>query len=338
MPEVEGRPERRLTVLAGSLALSCALAGCGGSEDQEPVTVGLITKQETNPFWVTMRDVAQDTAEDHDVELLTATGDSDTDVDSQVAALREMTQAGAVGVLIAPADSRALVPAIAEARAAGVLVIAVDTPTEPDSAVDALFATDNHLAGELVGRYARGKVEELGREPRVALLDLAPGIASGQLRRAGFLAGFGLEDGDPEIVGSADTEGDQANAELAMAELLEQDQGINVVYTVNEPAAFGAIAALKAAGTPMDEVVIVSVDGGCEAIKDGVRPGDIDATAQQYPENMAREGVRALAEAARGGASPSGYLDTGVQLITGDPVPGVEARDVAYGVRNCWGD
>ena len=63
----------------------------------------------------------------------------------------------------------------------------------------------------------------------------------------------------------------------------------------------------------------------------------IDATAQQFPENMAREGVEVLAKAARGGAEPSGYLDTGVELITGDPVDGVDSQDVAFGVRNCWG-
>jgi fructose transport system substrate-binding protein len=82
---------------------------------------------------------------------------------------------------------------------------------------------------------------------------------------------------------------------------------------------------------------VVSVDGGCEAIKNGVRPGDIDATSQQYPENMARVGVTAIADAARGGERPSGYLNTGVELITGDPAPGVESRGVPFGVRNCWG-
>ncbi len=87
----------------------------------------------------------------------------------------------------------------------------------------------------------------------------------------------------------------------------------------------------------MAGVVVVSVDGGCEAIKSAVRPGDIDATAQQYPENMAREGVGAIADAACGGETPSGFLDTGVTLITGDAVDGVDSRDVAFGVRNCWG-
>jgi fructose transport system substrate-binding protein len=330
-----GTRGRRLRALGVVVALGLAVAACGSG--QEPVTVGLITKQETNPFWVTMREVAQDTADDHDVELLTATGASDVDVESQVRALREMTEAGAAGILIAPTDSEAVVPAIEEARRAGVIVIAVDTPTEPRSAVDALFATDNERAGELIGRYARAKADQRDLEPRIALLDLAPGIASGELRRAGFLAGFGVGEDDAQIVGSVDTEGDEDKGREGMQQLLAQDPGINVVYAVNEPAALGAVSALEDAGASMDDVIVVSVDGGCEAIKNGVRPGAIDATAQQYPENMAREGVTAIAAAARGGERPSGYLNTGAVLITGDPAPGVDSRDVPFGVRNCWG-
>jgi fructose transport system substrate-binding protein len=330
-----GRLGTRLGALAGAVVLAGLVAACGGG--QEPVTVGLITKQETNPFWVTMREVAQDTADDLDVDLLTATGESDVDVESQLRALREMTEAGAAGILIAPTDSEAVMPAIEEARQAGVIVIAVDTPTEPRSAVDAPYATDNQLAGELIGRYAEAKAEQRELEPRIALLDLAPGIASGELRRAGFLAGFGIAEDDARIVGSVDTEGDEDKGREGMQQLLAQNPEINVVYTVNEPAAFGAVAALKDAGTSMEDVVVVSVDGGCEAIKNGVRPGDIDATAQQYPQNMAREGVKAIAEAARGGDRPSGYLNTGVVLITGDPAPGVDSRGVPFGVRNCWG-
>jgi fructose transport system substrate-binding protein len=72
-------------------------------------------------------------------------------------------------------------------------------------------------------------------------------------------------------------------------------------------------------------------------MKDAVRPGDIDATAMQFPENMAREGVRALASAIRSGENLPGNLDTGVRLVTDDPAPGVKSEDVAYGVRNCWG-
>ena len=97
-------------------------------------------------------------------------------------------------------------------------------------------------------------------------------------------------------------------------------------------------ATLEAAGKSDDDVILVSVDGGCEAIKRGIRTGEIDATSQQYPENMASKGVEAVAEAARGCKKPSGYLDTGVRLIAADRVDGVASEGEAFGVRNCWGD
>ena len=154
------RTTTRLVLLTGTLLAGTALSGCTG-EEQEPVTVGLITKQEENPYWVEMREVAEETAEELDVELLTATGTSDTDVESQQAAIEDMVEQGADGILIAPTDAEALDPAITAAREAGVLVIAVDTPTDPPEAVDATFATDNERAGELIGEYAAAKAEAL---------------------------------------------------------------------------------------------------------------------------------------------------------------------------------
>ncbi len=316
--------------------LLAGLVGCT-TQQQKPVTVGLITKQEENPYWVTMREVAEEVAKSEDVTLFTATGDSDTDVDSQVITMEAMIDRGVDGILIAATDSDAIVPAIEAARAAGITVIAVDTPVDPPSAVDAFYATDNLKAGKLVGEYAAAKAQELGLEPQIAILDLAPGISSGELRMKGFLEGFGIAADDPEVVGSVDTEGDRELGKAGMQQLLEATPGINVVYTVNEPAALGALEALREAGADLGSIVVVSIDGGCEAIKTAVRPGDIDATAQQFPQNMARLGVTAIADEVRGGEKPSGYLDTGVELITGDPAPGVTSRDVAFGVRNCWG-
>jgi len=338
MPQSHRHPRPRtvrFVAFGTAVLLSIGFAACGGGKDK--VTVGLITKRDSNPFFVKIKDIAKKTAGDDNVKLLTAAGKSDIDNASQVAALAKMTADGAKGILITPADSTAVVPAIEKARRAGVTVIALDTPTQPTSAVDALFATDNAQAGELIGRYAKAKAVEQAIEPKIAMLDLSPGITSGQLRHDGFLKGFGIKDGDPRIAGSVNTLGETARAEAGMTRLLQKDPGINIVYTVNEPAAFGAAAALKAAGRSKNDVILVSVDGGCDAIKNGVRPGVIDATAQQYPENMARLGVDALASAARGGKKPSGYENTGVELITGDHVKGVPSKDVAFGVRNCWG-
>jgi fructose transport system substrate-binding protein len=325
----------RLIALGVAVVLGLGVGACG--DDEKPFTAGVITKRNTNPFFVKIKEVAQDTADEDNVKLLTATGKSDVDNESQVVALEDMTARGAKGILITPADSKAVVPAIEKARRAGVIVIALDTPTDPGEAVDALMATDNMKTGELIGRYAKAKAEKEGIKPKIAMLDLAPGITSGQLRHDGFLKGFGIEDGDPQIVGSVNTKGEEAKGEAGMKQLLAKDPDINIVYSINEPAGFGASDALKAAGKSEDDVILVSVDGGCDAIKRGIRSGEIDATSQQYPENMARKGVEAIVEAVRGGRKPSGYLNTGVELITGDPVDGVESKDVAFGVRNCWG-
>jgi fructose transport system substrate-binding protein len=120
-----------------------------------------------------------------------------------------------------------------------------------------------------------------------------------------------------------------------MENCLQKDPGINLVYTINEPAALGAYTALKAAGKEKD-VMIVSVDGGCTGVQ-GVKDGKIAATSQQYPLKMASLGVDAIVDFASTGKKPTGYTDTGVTLIAGKAVTGVDSKDVQYGLDNCWG-
>src|SRR3954453_14981617 len=344
-----GRPSKRLAALGAVAALGVGVVACGSddsssssggggsSSKDKQVPIGLITKTETNPFFVKMKEGAQAQAKKDNVKLLTASGKQDTDNASQVTAIENMTTQGAKVILDVPADSKAIVPSIKKARDQGVIVITLDTRTEPQSAADALFATDNLKAGELIGQYAKAKAKEMGITPKIAMLDLAPGISVGQLRHDGFLKGFGIKEGDPSIVGAAPTEGDTAKGQAAMETLLQKDKDINIIYSINEPSGFGGANALKAAGKDPKDFILVSVDGGCDAIKRGIKPGIIDATSQQYPLKMASLGVEKGAAAARGGPKPSGYVDTGVELITADPVEGVDSKDAAYGEQNCWG-
>jgi fructose transport system substrate-binding protein len=83
-------------------------------------------------------------------------------------------------------------------------------------------------------------------------------------------------------------------------------------------------------------VLIVSVDGGCQGVKD-VAAGKIAATSQQYPLKMAAMGVEAGIEYAKGGKKAAGYTDTGVTLIAQTPVAGVESKDTKTGLNLCWG-
>jgi fructose transport system substrate-binding protein len=174
-----------------------------------------------------------------------------------------------------------------------------------------------------------------GKPAKIAMLDLAPGISVGVLRHNGFLKGYGIKEGDAQIIGSADTQGDQAKGQAAMETLLQKDPNINLVYTINEPAAAGAYTALKAAGKDKG-VMIVSIDGGCTGVEN-VKKGVIAATSQQYPKNMADQGVKAVVDYAKDGKKASGYTDTGVNLITDQPADGVTSKDTTYGTANCWG-
>ena len=136
------------------------------------------------------------------------------------------------------------------------------------------------------------------------------------------------------------TDGAEEGGRTAMENLLQKDPSINLVYTINEPAAAGAYAALQAAGKQND-VTIVSVDGGCPGVA-AVKSGQIGATSQQYPLKMASEGVDAVAKFAKDGTKPETtagktFTDTGVNLITDQAQTGVESKDTTFGAQNCWG-
>ena len=324
--------------LAASL-LTCAVSAAYAAE---PV-IGLITKTETNPFFVKMKEGAAAAAKAKGAKLMSAAGKADGDNASQVTAIENMMTAGAKTILITASDSKAIIPAVKKARAAGVMVIALDSPLDPADASDALFATDNFKAGVLIGQYAKAAMK--GKAARIATLDLFPGHPVGAQRHNGFLAGYGLKSLDAksndlaqpaEVVCMADSFGDQAKGQTAMENCLQKSPDINVVYTINEPAAAGAYQALKNAGKEKS-VLILSVDGGCAGVKN-VKAGMIAATSQQYPLKMAALGVEAGVAYANGGKKAAGYTDTGVTLISDKPMAGVDSKDTKFGMDACWGN
>ncbi len=351
---------RKAVAVAAGMAAALTLAACGGGDGggtagggggggDQPI-VGLITKTDTNPFFVKMKEGAQSAATQQGVELQSFAGRQDGDNESQVQAIESLISAGAAGFLITANDSKAIVPTLDRARQAGLMVIALDTQTDPADAADATFATDNFQAGLLIGQWAKSKFEAEGKQAKIAMLDLSPNRPTVDVQRdQGFMQGFGIEVGDPtqigdesdpRIVGHDVTEGAEEGGRTAMENLLQKDPSINLVYTINEPAAAGAYEALKAAGRERD-VTIVSVDGGCPGVE-AVKAGQIGATSQQYPLKMAQLGVEALAKFAQDGTKPAAtagkdFVDTGVTLVTDQPQPGVESKDTTFGAENCWG-
>ncbi|WP_394298050.1 substrate-binding domain-containing protein [Streptomyces griseus] len=324
-------------LMAGGLLLGAA--GCGGGQSDSggagsgKVKIGLVTKTETNPYFVTLREAASAAAKENGAKLIALAGRFDGDNEGQVAAMESLISAGVKGILITPSNGTGLLSTIAEARRRGIVVIALDSTTEPPSATDATYATDNVKAGRLQGAYLRAALA--GRPPKVIMLDGTDDSTVSEQRHEGFLKGFGIANDSPAIRGQANTNGERNPAQAATENLLERTSDINTVYTINEPVAGGASAAMAARGLTQ-KVTIGSIDGGCDGVRD-VRSGKYAATVMQFPVRMATRGVDSVVEYARSGKKPHRLSDTGTVLITDKPVDGLASQNTDWGLKHCWG-
>jgi fructose transport system substrate-binding protein len=335
------------TVFGAAAAALLAFAPAASAAD---ISACLITKTDTNPFFVKMKEGATAKAQELGVTLKAYAGKIDGDNESQVAAIESCIADGAKGILLVPSDTKAIVDSVKKARDAGILVIALDTPLEPIDAADATFATDNFKAGELIGSWAKATLGDAAKDAKIAYMDLTPSQPTVDvLRDQGFMTGFGIDTKDVNKIGDEDdprnvchdvTNGNEEGGRKAMENCLQKDPGINVVYTINEPSAAGAYEALKSVGMESN-VLIVSVDGGCPGVKN-VEAGVIGATSQQYPLLMASMGIEAIKKFADTGEKPAptegkDFFDTGVTLVTDKPAEGVESIDTKEGLAKCWG-
>ncbi len=332
--------------------LGAAAIALFGTAQAQAAGIGacLITKTETNPFFVKMKEGAQAKAAELGVDLKAYAGKDDGDNEGQVAAVETCIADGAKGILITPSNTKAIVPVIKKARDAGILVIALDTPLDPIDSADQTMATDNFQAGFLIGAYAKAKMGDAAKDAKIGFLNINPQqVTVDVLRNQGFMSGFGIDvknanvigdEDDPRIVGHDYTNGNPEGGRKAMENLLQINPDINVIHTINEPAAAGAYEALKAVGKE-GQVLIMSVDGGCPGVKD-VAAGVIGGTSQQYPLLMAALGVEAIKKFADTGEKPGvtegkNFYDTGVALITDNPVEGVPSITTKEGLEKCWG-
>ncbi|OGO55319.1 MAG: sugar ABC transporter [Chloroflexi bacterium RBG_16_72_14] len=353
---------RRTGIFATALVATVLVGACGGSSASPaasggaagPIGVTLITKTSTNPFFVAMAKGAKEAADKLGITLTTAAGKEDGDTATQIQAIENAVSKGDKGILITPSGPD-VNPAIKKARDAGLLVIALDTPPDPADTVDVTFATDNFEAGKLIGQWTAAQLA--GKDATIALLDLFDDkiVSVDYNRDQGFLTGMGIDvkdaarNGDEDATGTYSggnyaiacnlaTKGAEDGGQTAMENCLSRNPDINVVYTINEPAANGAYKALQAAGKT---ALIVSVDGGCNGV-DLVKSGVIGATSQQYPLKMASLGVQAIYDLVTSGKKPTvseglDFYNTGVELVTDAAADGVKSISSVDGAAICWG-
>jgi len=363
---------------AGSVALGAAaaitLAACGGGNAAKgtgtntssstakatgPVQVALILKNFTNPYFISMENSAKADATKLGVKLTVSAGTADGDTTTQISAIDNAIAAGDAGIIITP-NGNAVNPALDQARAHHLLVIALDTVPSPASVVDLTYATNNYAAGQLIGQYTAKALN--GKPADIAMLDLFNNqVVSVDIDRDhGFLNGMGISVGNAGLNGNEPksgtykgslggtgsykiscqlpSQGAVTDGQSAMENCLSKDPNINVVYAINEPAAEGAAAAIKAAGKK--GIIVAAIDGGCADIP-FLSDGSMTVTAGQFPGKMAALGVSAIDTLVNTGKKPTvsaglGFYNTGTQLFTDSPIAGVPSSNTTQEASLCW--
>jgi fructose transport system substrate-binding protein len=322
------------SALAAKVAIGCLMLSASSLSVSaaDPFLIGIIEQQLSNPFFGKLQEAAVATAQENGLETMTAEAASAGDAATQVAAVENMINRGVKGIVLDPANASALVPVVEKARNAGIVVVTTNTSLEPASAADGSFETDNLAGGVLIGEWAKARLG--GTTAHVAMLDYDLSDKTAKARHDGFLKGFGIDDSSPEISGTALTQGNVETGQAAMENLLSAHPEINVIYTINEPAAQGAFIAIDRAGS---DVIITSIDGSCSGVR-SVADGTIGATVMQFPANMGKLAVEAVLKAVNEGVKPSGMTNSGTVLITDNPVEGIESQNSDWGLENCWGE
>ena len=313
---------RSIKTLAALMPL-LLLAACGepdrgaGDEASSRPTVALIMKSLANEFFVTMADGAREHQAAHagQYELIVNGIKNEIDLAQQVALIDQMIASRVDAIVVAPADSKAVVPARARAAAAGIVIVNIDNRL--DGAVLEEYGLsipfvgpDNFAGAETVGRYL---AVQLDAGDAVAILEGVPTAFNSQRRTAGFVKA--MQDGGMEIVASQSAQWDQTAAVTVASGILVQHPDLKAMLCANDNMALGAVAALRQAGK-LDQVRVIGFDN-ISAVRNLIREGSVLATVDQHADLLAVYGIEYALEALGSGKSLDDR-DTPVDLITAD--------------------
>ena len=279
------------------LALFLCLGGCGnrppeGPSAQNRGTIGVSLMTLTNPFFKVIGDTIADKAahQGYDVMVVGA----DEDAAKQSAQVKDFIVSGVSAIVLAPYDSRAIGPAIAEATSAGIPVFTVDNGClAEDCGVTCHIATDNEMGGRQAGEAILEALD--GRGGPIAILDHKV-TESCLLRVKGFketIEQYNKAAENPvKIVSELPSGGNRSTGHRATKDILQAHGDLVGLFAINDPSALGACAALEEDGK-QQQVVVIGFDGQPEG-KKAIRSGRIYADPIQFPDRMAAKTVEII--------------------------------------------
>ena len=291
--------------------------GCGGDPSQPAKPqVALIMKSLANEFFATMAKGAETHhADNSDRYDLIVNGIKDErDLSRQVALVDEMVARGVDAIVIAPADSKALAPALRRASASGVVVINIDnkldaTVLEQEGLSIPFVGPDNRSGARKVGEYLAAT---LVAGAQVVILEGTRTSFNAQQRRLGFEEA--MQAADMTVVASQSANWEMASANTIATSMLAEHPDVRAVLASNDSMALGVLAAVKAAGREGD-VAIVGFDS-ITAVQQAVREGKILATADQHADQLAAYGIDYALKLLAAPQNSLADLETPVDLIT----------------------
>jgi ribose transport system substrate-binding protein len=307
----------------------CLMSGCGSGDPavstdgkdgtgSKQVRVALIMKSLANEFFSTMAAGAKSHQAEHaDQYSLIVNGIKDErDLSRQVALVEEMVSGGVDAIVIAPADSKALVPALRRAKKAGVVVINIDNRLdagvmEQEGVSIPFVGPDNKAGARKVGDYLASKLES---GDAVVVLEGIRTSFNGTQRRLGFEQA--MEAAGLEIVDSQSAEWEMSKANTIASSMLSEHPRIKAILTANDSMALGALAAVKSAGRS-GQIHIVGFDN-ISAVQAAIREGKVLATADQHGDQLAVFGIEAALNILSNAPETVQDQETPVDLVTAE--------------------
>ena len=296
----------KLNLKLASVAVAAALIGSAANAQD---VIGYITKSATNAGWMMINQGAEDAAAEEGVTLVAVGPSFQGDLSSQLEVFENLVAQGAAAIAVAPVDSAGIAPAVNDAMAAGIPVVAVDTGVS-GAEVTSFVATDNYAVAKVQGAVAATLIDD--GQPIIYVTG-NQAQSTGQERRNGFIEAFSAARPNSEVL-EVPTEWNSQEAQEGVEAILNSRQDIAMVANAWDGGTMGAVAALRNLGYGAGDVQLVGFDGASDAII-AMREGWVHADTAQMLYQMGYQGIRAAAAAARG-ETVSPRIDTGFFLVT----------------------
>ena len=302
------------TALAASFALAAALASSPALAQTQP-KVGLVMKSLANEFFKDMTDGAiAHQKKRGDFELKTVGMKDETDFDAQTTAVESFVTQKMDVIVLAPADSKAMVAPVARALKAGVTVVnfdvALDQAAMKKAGLDLAFiGPDNRAGAKLAGDAL---VKAIGPGAKVVIIEGNPGADNAQQRKAGFMDS--VKEGKLNVVASRTAMWETEEANKVFTNILTAHPDIKGVMVANDSMAVGVAKALDAAGQG-GKILVVGFDN-IPAIRPLIKSGKVLATVDQFGSQMAANAIDLGIKSRKEGKPLQGWMKTPIALVT----------------------